>query len=280
VRMICKAGFLRDGCNSIFPTSKFAARPRDPTPSQILPHRVAEPPPKELRQVHGMYTGDACHACEPVDLHRMRVKKGDTSIESLTRLEKIAARVSTSGIAHQHDCFFNRERMTGVSFLEFAPRAHRYPLNVTVKHAAHEGRAESDPLGELAPHLWIKFDVERGSAATPDFVRVGFLIVKDHRAAAALTRMKPCALDVTAAEHVGEEGCWMSVLRQPRAWIVCSLESMQTGLGENPSNAPGCRCGGSFIGWATHNAPVLDPPYFLSGCQPVPLTSPGQPIEL
>jgi hypothetical protein len=97
--MVSKAGILRDGRNRFLPTSKFAARPRDPTPSQILPHRVAELPPKQLRQMHGMYAGDACHICEPVDLHRVRVEIGETSIESLMRLQDIAVRVSTRGVA-------------------------------------------------------------------------------------------------------------------------------------------------------------------------------------
>jgi hypothetical protein len=138
--------------------------------------------------------------------------------------------------------------MTGISFVEFVPGAQSDPLNVTTQHASHEGRAQSDPLGEFAPHLWIKFDIERNGAAATNLVRVGFLVVKDHRAAAALADMVSRALDKAAAEHVGEEGCRMSVLRQPRPWIVRGLESMQTGLGENPPHAPGCQCGSGFTG--------------------------------
>lgn len=138
--------------------------------------------------------------------------------------------------------------MTGISFVEFVPGAQSDPLNVTTQHTSHERRAQSDSLGEFAPQLWIKFDIERNGAATTNLVRVGFLVVKDHRAAAALANMVSRALDKAAAEHVGEEGGRMSVLRQPRPRIVSGLESVQTGSGEDASNVPGCLSGGSFIG--------------------------------
>lgn len=97
--MVCKAGILRDGRNRFIPTSKFAARPCDPLPSEVFPHRVAELSPKQLREVHGMYAGDACDARESVGFHRVSVEIGETSIESLMRPQDIAVRVSKRGVA-------------------------------------------------------------------------------------------------------------------------------------------------------------------------------------
>jgi len=171
-----------------------------------------------------------------------------TGFTSIRRCEMGDSGDPAFAAVEQHDRFFQRERINPISLLEFAPRAQSCPLDVAAHHAAHERRANADPIGEFAPQLRIKFDVERNRAGAADLIRVRFLIVKDHRAAAALADMVSRALDKTAAEHVSEEGCCMAVLRQPRPWVVRGLESVETGLGEDPSNAPGCRGGGSFIG--------------------------------
>ena len=100
------------------------------------------------------------------------------------------------------------------------------------------------------------------------------------RAAGAVADMVSRALDKTAAEHVSEEGCCMAVLRQPRPWIVRGLGSVQTGLEENPSNAPGCWAAGASL----DGLPIMLSGFRFSiglvGCQPVPLTSPMRiPME-
>jgi hypothetical protein len=238
--MVRKAGVLRNGRNRFLPMCELRACPCDTSPPDVLPHRAAESASEQLGQVHGMDAGNPSDAGKPVGFHQVRVEIGYTPVEALVRLKYPARVGAPGGFAEQHDRFFHRERIDLVSLLEFAPRAQSCPLDVATHDAAHERRANADPIGEFAPQLRIKFDVERNSASAADLVRVRFLIVKDDRAAAALADMVPRALDKTSAEHVSEEGCGMAVLWEQRPWIVRGFESVQTGLGEDPSNAPGC----------------------------------------
>src|SRR5579871_1927957 len=152
-----------------------------------------------------MDTGDACHTRKPVDLHQVSVEIGDTPVEPLVWLEQPARVRVPSGFVQQYDRLFHTERSGRIGLLELVPHTQGWPLHVTAQHASGHCSYDADAIVELAPVLLIEFDIERACAVRANFIRVRFVIVKDHCAAEAPACEPASALDIAAAEHISEE---------------------------------------------------------------------------